>query len=49
MEVANTLAYYDAATVTAKKCFILQPHLKPNYFADKDGLRRCQMKLLGLC
>jgi hypothetical protein len=49
MEVANTLAYYEAATITAKKWFILQPHLKLNYFADKDGLTSCQMKLLGLC
>jgi hypothetical protein len=24
MEVANTLAYYDTATVTAFKCFIVQ-------------------------
>jgi hypothetical protein len=24
MEVANTLAYYDMATITAVKCFIVQ-------------------------
>jgi hypothetical protein len=24
MEVANTLAYYNAATITAVKCFIVQ-------------------------
>jgi hypothetical protein len=30
MEVANTLAYYDTATITAVKCFIVQaPGFKP--------------------
>jgi hypothetical protein len=26
MEVRNTLAYYDRATITAVKCFIVQAH-----------------------
>ncbi len=30
MEVANTLAYFDMATITAVKCFIVQaPGLDP--------------------
>jgi len=31
MEVANTLAYYNTATITAVKCFIVQA---PGYYEN---------------
>ncbi len=38
MAVANTLAYYDTATITAEKNFMVQ---SPGYFlADEPSLRQ---------
>jgi hypothetical protein len=43
--VANTLAYYDTATITAVKSFIVQAlgHLYKTFFESFVRVRHCQI------
>ncbi len=40
MAVTNTLAYYDTATITAVKSFVVQDTAKTRYKWAKDKLDR---------